>query len=893
LIFVTKLICGVRYIITFWFVIICLANTNAQKQASLWFLGNGNGIDFSKTPPEIIENLPINLIQSATISDLDGNLLFYCDYSTVRNASHQIMENGTGLLGSSGNQMVILQKPGSENLYYIFQFQQGDFSINFSKVIYSEVDISANSGLGKVVQKNVVLYSNLHGSFTISGSCEVGYWLVGETNTNIVQGINTDRILAFRIGENGVATNPVISSPVDIGNSSRYRLSPSGEKLFFGYSGNGPSAIAVADFDKNTGVVSNLHELSACCGEGEFSPDGNFLYTIEWTSRELRQYDLTKTGNPFEVIATNSSLWAMRLAPDGKIYSLTGNGNNMGVIKNPNQAGLGCDFVIEEVFQFPNSLNLSRLPDFAANIFFNGPLKPNAGPDAEVCSGKTVQIGGLNSTEQMYEWSPKEYLDNPYSSNPIFLYNNPYDSTVVFTYRISSCESDQVKIRVNPNPHPKIYGSKSVCPGVELVDYRTDHKDGHQYDWQVEGGILMSGLGTDSIKVNWGSSRSDAKVKLVMTNLYNCASDQVIFNVRINVELETEKPSGIETVCLNKLEGNVYQIMPTTGSVYTWEVEGGTLTEGQGTSRVKVDWHGLGNHWIKVHEESVTIDTICFGVSPELVVKVFKDSMTLHLNYVTVNILDETQIHLHGEVGNESNLFFPVAIHRSKDDETQWENIFQGNYSDNFQAYDFELQTDNHIYKYYINSLNGCGEYIISDVHNTIRLQINDNELTGEIKLIWNEYEGWPKGVRHYEVYRKMDLDSDFSLIATIDDTSFIVQDKKSAFVHEFLVRAVPKEGDFHSWSNKVAVEFDHPLLIPNVFTPNGDGVNDVFEIDPIHLYSENELVIYNRWGKEIFRKKNYLGNWGAEDIESGVYYYYFYQKRNEVEYKGWLHILR
>lgn len=395
-----------RYIITFWFVIICLANTNAQKQASLWFLGNGNGIDFSKTPPEIIENLPINLIQSATISDLDGNLLFYCDYSTVRNASHQIMENGTGLLGSSGNQMVILQKPGSENLYYIFQFQQGDFSINFSKVIYSEVDISANSGLGKVVQKNVVLYSNLHGSFTISGSCEVGYWLVGETNTNIVQGINTDRILAFRIGENGVATNPVISSPVDIGNSSRYRLSPSGEKLFFGYSGNGPSAIAVADFDKNTGVVSNLHELSACCGEGEFSPDGNFLYTIEWTSRELRQYDLTKTGNPFEVIATNSSLWAMRLAPDGKIYSLTGNGNNMGVIKNPNQAGLGCDFVIEEVFQFPNSLNLSRLPDFAANIFFNGPLKPNAGPDAEVCSGKTVQIGGLNSTEQMYEWSP-------------------------------------------------------------------------------------------------------------------------------------------------------------------------------------------------------------------------------------------------------------------------------------------------------------------------------------------------------------------------------------------------------------------------------------------------------------------------------------------------------
>jgi len=50
----------------------------------------------------------------------------------------------------------------------------------------------------------------------------------------------------------------------------------------------------------------------------------------------------------------------------------------------------------------------------------------------------------------------------------------------------------------------------------------------------------------------------------------------------------------------------------------------------------------------------------------------------------------------------------------------------------------------------------------------------------------------------------------------------------------------------------------DCPLIIPDVITPNGDGYNDVLGIKKLNLDRENELTIYDRWGKIVFHQKNY-----------------------------------
>lgn len=91
-------------------------------------------------------------------------------------------------------------------------------------------------------------------------------------------------------------------------------------------------------------------------------------------------------------------------------------------------------------------------------------------------------------------------------------------------------------------------------------------------------------------------------------------------------------------------------------------------------------------------------------------------------------------------------------------------------------------------------------------------------------------------------------------------------------------------------------IDYNPPvkLEIPNVITPNGDGINDFFEIRGIEYCDKAHLIIQNRSGKTIFESRQYQNNWGS-DAEEGVYYYYFYYTINGIEdaSKGTLTVLR
>ncbi|MBK9285833.1 MAG: gliding motility-associated C-terminal domain-containing protein [Sphingobacteriaceae bacterium] len=86
---------------------------------------------------------------------------------------------------------------------------------------------------------------------------------------------------------------------------------------------------------------------------------------------------------------------------------------------------------------------------------------------------------------------------------------------------------------------------------------------------------------------------------------------------------------------------------------------------------------------------------------------------------------------------------------------------------------------------------------------------------------------------------------------------------------------------------------------IPQVFTPNGDGKNDLFEIKGLHQFPHNELVIYNRWGNLIHKKSPYENNWdGTSEKTSGKLpagTYYFILKlgdANNTVYRGYVQVM-
>jgi gliding motility-associated-like protein len=95
--------------------------------------------------------------------------------------------------------------------------------------------------------------------------------------------------------------------------------------------------------------------------------------------------------------------------------------------------------------------------------------------------------------------------------------------------------------------------------------------------------------------------------------------------------------------------------------------------------------------------------------------------------------------------------------------------------------------------------------------------------------------------------------------------------------------------------SAEIEIPVDTDIFIPNMFTPNGDGVNDVFFIR--NLPEGSKLVITNRWGNQVFQSASYpvsatdTGLWDGGNESDGVYYYRL-QVGGQV-FTGWVEIVR
>ncbi|WP_410221085.1 gliding motility-associated C-terminal domain-containing protein [Pedobacter sp.] len=96
---------------------------------------------------------------------------------------------------------------------------------------------------------------------------------------------------------------------------------------------------------------------------------------------------------------------------------------------------------------------------------------------------------------------------------------------------------------------------------------------------------------------------------------------------------------------------------------------------------------------------------------------------------------------------------------------------------------------------------------------------------------------------------------------------------------------------------SKITMIAGEELLIPNLFTPNGDGINDTFEIRGLSNYAENELVIINRWNNEVYSKKNYDNSWEGTGLNEGTYYYLLKVRKNSGSewkvFKGYITLIR
>ncbi len=99
------------------------------------------------------------------------------------------------------------------------------------------------------------------------------------------------------------------------------------------------------------------------------------------------------------------------------------------------------------------------------------------------------------------------------------------------------------------------------------------------------------------------------------------------------------------------------------------------------------------------------------------------------------------------------------------------------------------------------------------------------------------------------------------------------------------------------NYSSSCFVKVETPkikLKIPNCFSPNGDGVNDIWVIKNINQFPKNNIEIFNRWGIKVYNETNYQNKWNGiattnTKLPTGTYFYII--KLKTIYFQGWVYI--
>jgi gliding motility-associated-like protein len=135
--------------------------------------------------------------------------------------------------------------------------------------------------------------------------------------------------------------------------------------------------------------------------------------------------------------------------------------------------------------------------------------------------------------------------------------------------------------------------------------------------------------------------------------------------------------------------------------------------------------------------------------------------------------------------------------------------------------------------------------------------------------------------VAGYRVYFSSDSLSGPTLIANVESSTLLTLDHTpdDGIVGCYYVTAVDGNGNESELSNQVCVVNCPIYDLPNVFTPNGDGRNDLFVPRGLCFVERVDLQIFNRWGQLVFQTEDPAINWdgnnlNGENLPAGTYFY-------------------
>jgi gliding motility-associated-like protein len=507
---------------------------SAQKEANIWYFGNRAGLDFNYNPPKQLLNSSMGTRGGcSSISDSNGNLLFYTNGTAVWNKKHDTMRNGFDLFGSSNTcQPALIVQQYGKSLYYVFTCDSLTNSNRTNRgVCYSIVDMSLNNGNGAVVFKNKLLFNYSCGKISA---------VFHKNNRDVWIAIikrASDSIYTYKLSDTGLSS-PFIQRNIGVIVGAGNINFPVGQMKF---SNNGKylaytnttdtnyvdiNTVHIMDFNNETGLLSNSKTiLDFPNQEGvygiEFAPNNQILYIGGRSIIFQIPIGSIKDSSVVSKISYNimsgvywqwDRIGDLQIAPDGKIYIARNLDSFLSVIQFPDSFGAKCAYKIKGVF-LQKKMSFFGLPAFVqSSIYYPVCLKADTTClfDSVLFKIENTKIDSVEwdfgdgyKTKGLTKWAKHLYNDSGNYQVQAKLFRPNLTDTVIST-----------SVFIAFIKHPKFTSDTTLCIGQNLL-LKTLDMSIFSYAWNT-------GSNSPSLLIN-----SAGFYKVSLQNKYCKLSDSI------------------------------------------------------------------------------------------------------------------------------------------------------------------------------------------------------------------------------------------------------------------------------------------------------------------------------------------------------------------------------
>ena len=544
-------------------------------------------------------------------------------------------------------------------------------------------------------------------------------------------------------------------------------------------------------------------------------------------------------------------------------------------------------------------------PQISQQVTINNNPVANAGADITVCSGGTVQLGTASTAGYSYHWYPATNISNDSISNPTFTGSNPTASPVTIPYAVAVTQfacynTDTVNVTVNPPAATGItaQGNIPVCAGgsinltadsVYVTYVWSDTTFGNSKTVTAPGSFFMAAVAVNgcqyisntinitfnppapttisslgSIAFCEGGSVTLSADSVFNTYLWSNGSSTNTINVSQsgNITMNGTAPGGCQyvsnsiTVTVNP---NPVLALASSNGESCFGTGDGTITVNSttGTPAYSYVWSttpqqfsatasnlSAGSYDVTVYDANQCADTATYSITSPAVLALNVNTVVNASCYQTTD--GSVTIDITGGTTPYNYAWSNATT------STSLQNVGAGNYN--------VTVSDAH-------SCSVTSAFVITEpaqiivqslVFDTVRfgseiqLNLNVQPTTGTYTYQW----------------------SPANYLSCINCAAPTFSAIRS---FEYTITVTDAGGCTVTGTVTVNVKSDKPVFIPNVFTPNGDSQNELFQIyanGTVYFH----MSVFNRWGEKVFETNNINEGWNGkyqgQESYAGVYTY-------------------